>query len=180
MEEIWKDISGYEGLYQVSNLGRVRGLDRILKNRYSSFKYKGCVLKQNKANRYNQVCLSRGNTAKNFAVHRLVAKAFIPNPYNYPCVNHINEDRFDNQANNLEWCTHKYNVNYGTRTKRVSKSMIGVNSKPIIQKDLSGNVIKLWKSGKEIERETGILSSGVCQCCKGYIKTFKGYKWSYE
>ena len=114
MEE-WRDIKGYEGRYQISSEGRVRSLDRIGKNGYS---YKGKILKPRPTKRgYIKANLS----GKIYAVHRLVAQAFIPNPNNYPVVNHKDENPSNNCIENLEWCDVKYNINYGTANKRIAE-----------------------------------------------------------
>lgn len=116
MEEIWKDIKGYEGLYQVSNLGRVKSLD---------YRHKGTskVMSPGKQkNGYLNVGLWSGRKKETKYVHRLVAEAFVPNPNNWPEVNHKDECLTNNVASNLEWCTSEYNANYGTRNQRMSKS----------------------------------------------------------
>ena len=127
MKEIWKDIKGYENLYQVSNLGNVRVLDRHVNSgiKYNNkVKRKGQILKQFlKKNGYLQVVLSNNNTRKYIAVHRLVAETFLQNTHNLPQVNHKDENKLNNCVDNLEWCTAKYNCNYGTRTKRISKKL---------------------------------------------------------
>lgn len=119
MEEIWKDIEGYEGLYQVSNLGRVKSLDRKIDfkdGRYAT--YKGRVLSPKIKNGYKYVVVTQNSKYRTFLVHRLVAKAFLPNPENKPCIDHINTDRTDNRVENLRWCTHKENMwNIKTREK---------------------------------------------------------------
>ncbi len=126
MEEIWRDIAGYEGLYQVSNLGRVKSLERTTK-RFNGFKvceYKdgNKILKQSKNYKgYLFVGLCKNGKEKKYKVHRLVAEAFIDNPNNLPQVNHKNENKECNISNNLEWCTNKYNCNYGTRNERIYK-----------------------------------------------------------
>lgn len=125
MEEIWKEIDGFDGYYMVSNLGNVKSL-----------KYgKERILRQNIAsNGYENVILCANNIRKGFTVHRLVAMAFIPNPDNYPDINHIDEDKTNNCANNLEWCDCKYNNNYGTGNKRRGLSNTnGKLSKPVCQ-----------------------------------------------
>ena len=115
-EEIWRSVIGYEGLYEVSNTGLIRSLDRFVGNRN---RIKGKILSINiKKNGYCSVALFKYGKMKRYLVHRLVAQAFLPNPDNLPMVNHKNEDKSDNRVDNLEWCTAKYNLNYGTRTQR--------------------------------------------------------------
>ena len=116
--EIWKDIKGYEGDYQVSNLGRVRSLDRVqdIPNRWGGVTHrckKGVMLKPCFDGKKNYLHITLKNHSRD--IHRLVAETFIPNPNNYTEVNHKNEDKTDNRVNNLEWCTHKYNNNYGSK-----------------------------------------------------------------
>ena len=120
MEEIWKDIKGYEGLYQVSNLGRVKSLGRWVYKEYRGKRWQGeKILKQIKNKfGYLRVYLYKNRKAKCYAIHRLVAQVFIPNPYNLPQVNHKDEDKSNNRVDNLEWCTSFYNNEYGTRKKR--------------------------------------------------------------
>lgn len=181
MEEKWKDIKNYEGLYQVSNLGRVRSLNHIRKNGKSEnnvYITKGRILKAAIQNvGYMFVVLSKNGKTKGYRVHRLVAEAFIPNPNNYKCVNHKDENKQNNCVNNLEWCTHEYNNNYGTKPMKIAKG----NSKKVNQYDLDGNFIKQWESLMEAERYLKIKKShvGISACCKGKIKTSYGYRWKY-
>lgn len=122
MKEIWKDVKNYEGLYQVSNLGNVKVLDRIVNSAIKNntkVKRKGRMLKQYIKQGYPQVTLTLNNKRKYCNVHRLVAEAFIPNPNNLPQINHIDENKLNNNVDNLEWCTAKYNCNYGTRNSRI-------------------------------------------------------------
>lgn len=116
MEEIWKDIKGYEGKYQVSNLGRIKVL-----NYKRSGQEHIMATKNNKG--YCEIRLAKDGKRKDFIVHRLVAQAFIPNPNNLPQVNHIDENKTNNCVNNLEWCTQAYNNSYGTRLERVSATL---------------------------------------------------------
>lgn len=116
MEEVWKDIKGYEGKYQVSNLGRIKSLS--YRNTGIS---KILVPKINKG--YYEIGLYLNGIRKMFFVHRLVALTFIPNPNNLPQINHIDEDKTNNCVDNLEWCTQAYNNIYGTRLERVSSSL---------------------------------------------------------
>lgn len=123
MEEIWKDIPGYEGYYQVSNIGRVRSLDRVKRD---GIKMKGVIRKPHiDACGYHLVALIKDCKVKNTGIHRLVAMAFIPNPDNLPQVNHIDEVRSHNSVDNLEWCSVAYNQNYGHRKERSSEKLKG-------------------------------------------------------
>lgn len=125
--EIWKDIKGYEGFYQVSNMGRVRSLDRIVVTKNSkTLNYKSELKKPSKdKDGYLIVVLYKDKERKTCRVHRLVAEHFIPNPNNYPQVNHKDETRDNNNVDNLEWCTAKYNNNYGGHNERLSESKKG-------------------------------------------------------
>lgn len=127
MEEVWKDIPGFEGYYQVSNLGKVRSLDRV---KSDGIRMKGRIRKTHLDScGYELVQLRADNRIKHYSVHRLVALAFIPNPNNLPQVNHIDEVRNHNEASNLEWCTVLYNQNYGRRRERASISATGERNK---------------------------------------------------
>lgn len=118
MKEEWRDIKGYEGYYQVSNLGRIRSVKRILCDGKTR---RGAVIKGfPDRNGYYRIVLYKEAKMHRYMVHRLVASTFIDNPHNYPMINHIDEDKSNNTVNNLEWCDCKYNINYGTRTKRAS------------------------------------------------------------
>ena len=122
--ELWKDVKDYEGLYQVSTFGRVRSLDKYIDVKIRNVDK---VLKQGKIlkpvcnkNGYLKVNLCKNGKVKIYSLHRLVAKTFIPNPDNLPCVNHKDEDKTNNYPYNLEWCTHEYNNNYGTHNERIA------------------------------------------------------------
>ena len=125
-EEIWRPVVGYEGLYEVSNTGRVRSLDRYVKCDYERYRlHKGKILSPGKdKDGYLFVVLSCNGKHKTITVHRMVAEAFIPNPYNLPQVNHRNEDKTNNRVDNLEWCNAKYNSNYGSRKDRIRDTAI--------------------------------------------------------
>ena len=176
-KEIWKDILGYEGLYQVSNFGRVRSLDRIVKEKNGKNKFlKGKILKYILVyGGYMVVRLSKNGILKNYYVHRLVAQAFLDNPDNLPQVNHKDENPLNNVVSNLEWVSAKYNCNYGTRNERVAEKL----SKTVLQYDLEGNFIKEWKSIMECGRN-GYIFTSVSKCCLGKQKTHKGYIWKYK
>ena len=124
MKEEWRDIKGYEGLYQVSNLGRVKSLIRGTGNQFRFSKVE-VILKPHLTKKgYFRLSLSKNNKRKSFQVHRLVAEAFIPNPNNYPQVNHKDENKTNNCVDNLEWCTNKYNCNYGNHGEKISKALL--------------------------------------------------------
>lgn len=169
MEEIWKDIKGYEGVYKVSNKGRVKHISK--QNNQENI----CKIYKSNSN-YLTVFLYKTNHQKHVFVHRLVAQAFIENPLNLPCVNHKDENRENNCVENLEWCTHKYNMNYGNVAKKIGAA----NSKPIIQLDLNGNIIKRYSSGMQAQRETGFSNGWIGDCLRGRKKTYKGYIWKYD
>ena len=193
MEEIWKPIKDYEGLYEVSNLGRVKSLnyrgtgkEKILKNIENS---KG----------YFQVGLVKFGKQKVFKVHRLVAEAFIPNPENKPCIDHINTVKSDNRVENLRWVTYKENSNnektlekfkgenhhfFGKHhteetKKKISEAQKGEKgsmygktgekhprSKPVVQIDPNTNEVKVWRSTREAERIGGFCHNAISACCK--------------
>ena len=177
-KEIWKDIEGYKGLYQVSNLGRVKSLDKLKKVRNNGLQpIKEKILR----NRYNEkgysiVCLCKNGEHKDCRVHRLVASAFIPNPNNLPQVNHKDENPKNNCVDNLEWCTAQYNSTYGTRIERITEK----NRIRILQFTKQGEFICKWDSAREIERELGFSHQGIGMCCKGKCKSVYGYKWRYH
>ena len=180
MEE-WRDIAGYEG-YQVSNLGRVRSLDRwIVDKNGLRKKRKGQIIKLLPIPQgYYYVGLSNGKKAR---VNRLVAEAFIPNPDNLPCVNHKNENMKDNRVENLEWCSYSYNLTYGTIRERIrTKTINGKNSKPVLQYDKQGKFIKEYPSINEVKRQLGYDAGTICKCCqnKEYFHTAYGYIWKYK
>ena len=176
MEEIWKDIKDYEGLYQVSNWGRIKRLRRLITNQYNSFYIEEKILKPQK-NRYGYLYINlyKNGIMKHITIHKLVAEAFIDNPDNLPQVNHKDENKTNNIVTNLEWCDRKYNQNYGTRTERVAEKI----SKIVLQYDLEGNFIKEWKSTAECGRN-GFNQGAVAACCRGKRKTYKGFIWKYK
>lgn len=169
MIEIWKDIEGYEGVYQISSLGRVRSLNY---NHTGEIKI---IKLQDNGKGYLRAHLHKNNKTKKYMVHRLVAQAFIPNPDNLPFINHKDENSHNNTLNNLEWCTHEYNINYGTRTKKANQS----KSKKILQFDSEGNFIKLWDSIKSASENLCTSHSSIVACLKGKYKLSYVSIWKY-
>ncbi|WP_304610373.1 NUMOD4 domain-containing protein [Muribaculum intestinale] len=173
-QEIWKDVVGYEGLYKVSNHGRVMSFC----NRKTPL-----VLKQrNSVWGYPTVCLCKGKKHhKTIVVHRLVAKAFIPNPNNFRVVNHKDEDKTNNNVNNLEWCTHEYNCAYGTARYRIGKAHINhpKMSKRVAQQNPEGELIRVFPSIREACRKLGINNGNLTEALKGKRRTCGGYVWKY-
>lgn len=169
MEEIWKDIKGYEG-YLISSRGNVFS------------KYSNRILKPIKRHlNHLMICLFKDGISYNFFIHRLVAEAFIPNPDNLSCVNHKDENPLNNNVDNLEWCSYQYNNTYGTRIERAKiKLTNGKKSKLVLQYDMNGNIIKEWPSSREIERELGISHKNISFCCSGKYKQAGGYIWRYK
>ena len=166
-EEIWCQIKGYEGQYQVSDKGRVISLkfgnERILK-----------PIRVPKG--YLMVNLCKNGEKNKCYVHRLVAQAFIPNPDNLPQVNHKDENKENNYVQNLEWCSDKYNINYGTRTKRQAEKL----SKPILQYTKSGKLVREWKSTHDVERNLGYFHSYISYCCTGKCKSAYNFIWKFK
>ena len=159
-EEVWKDVEGYEGLYQVSNFGKVYSLPRA--------KAKGGVLKPQINKGYERVILLKERKIETFSVHRLVATHFIENPNKYEVINHIDENKANNFVDNLEWCTQAENLQKFTGKGK------------ILQYDLNNQLIKIWNSSSEAQNTGEYDSSAIIKCCKGKRKTHKKSIWKYE
>lgn len=176
--EVWKDVKGYEENYQVSNYGKIRSKDRYLRVCGGGYRFvKGIPIKtMTYTNGYIGVGLYKNGKHKMKLVHRLVAESFIPNPDNYPQINHKDENITNNHLENLEWCTAKYNANYGTRNERMIKDS---SLKAVIMCSTDGLELKYFKSLGEASRETGFDISAIIRACKGKQKTSYGYIWKY-
>lgn len=195
MEEIWIDIKGYEGLYKVSNLGKIKSLDKQMmvygfqKEPIKTIR-KGKILKPRITRYgYEKVLLTKNNKSKNYFVHRLVAISFIENPNNYNEVNHIDGNKRNNNILNLEWCTHSQNMKHcfdNKLRKNNAKPMLGLTyennplSKKVYQYDLDMNFIKEWGSIREASESIGVDASNISKCCNGHAKTCKGFIWKTE
>ena len=163
--EIWKDIPEYENLYQASNLGRIKSL--ISKNKI----LKGHLNKKG----YIRISLYRNGISKTYQVHRLVALTFLENPNNYPVINHKDENKQNNSVENLEWCTVKYNTNYGNGIKK----QVNKRKRKIIQYDKNGKYIKTWDGLCDAEYELEITRKNIHKCCNNKRKTAGGFVWKY-
>ena len=159
--ETFVKVVGFEK-YEVSNLGKIRNIKsgKILKPWLHN-------------NGYLMHCLYKNNKSKNLLLHRIVATAFIDNPEEKPCVNHIDENKLNNDLSNLEWCTVRENNVHGTRIKRAAEKL----SQKVIQLDLDDNVLNEFESMKQAERETGVFASHIGASCNGKRKSAGGYKW---
>ena len=180
--ETWKDIRGYEGLYEISDLGRIRSLGRVCnaKGNSTSIKKSRILVQEITVYGYCRVRLfSLDGKGKHYAVHRLVTQTFLGDIEGME-INHKNEIKTDNRVINLEIVTSKENCNYGTRNKRLSEANQKNKAlwcKPVIQKDLDGNVIAEFSSRLEAERVTGVDNRHISNCCKGTRKTAGGFIW---
>ena len=148
--EVWKDIKGYEGTYQVSSYGRVRSKNGIRKPQRDKYGY-------------YQIGLHKNGNRKFFKVHRLVAQAFIPNINNFPQINHKDEDKSNNKVNNLEWCTNKYNMNYGTRNEKAGNS--------ISKKVICVTTGEKFSSAKKAGEKYNVDQSSIAKNCRNKLKT---------
>ena len=173
MSEEWRDVVGYEGLYRVSDQGRVKSLER--KNNYGRTVKERFLKPITDRYGYLIVCLCAGGKQKMFKVHRLVCQAFHENPENKLCVNHIDENKTNNAASNLEWSTYEENNNHGTHKERVAKSL----SKPVAQCTKEGGLVKTWSSLTEIGKQTGFSIGNISQVTNGNRKQAYGFIWKY-
>lgn len=183
MQEVWKDVKGYEGIYQVSNLGNVYSLPRISKQgHFLKGKMLSIHIKRNKPRRATHcsprrvVSLSTDTgLVKQYLVYRLVAEAFIPNPNNLPEINHIDENSLNDVVTNLEWCTRQYNANYGNCIEKVQSQ----RRKKVLMFSIDGKLLKKFNSCKEAQEFLGVRCN-ISGACKGKYKIMKGYIWRYE
>ena len=186
MEEIWKDVEGYEGIYEVSNLGRVRSLDHKARHvsrmgREFEVTYKGRIRKLwANENGYLFATFKDNGKLKTYRVHRLVAEVFIPNPDNLPFINHKDENPSNNRVDNLEWCTHEYNVRYGTTIMRIRDTQLK-RANAVLQLDMEGNVLGKFMSLERAAEAMGCSTQLIKRVCdnKPHCHTAKGYRWQW-
>lgn len=183
MKEIWRDVVGYEGLYQVSSIGRARSLPRMTKKGIRG----GKILKPwLSGSGYLMVWLYNNTGRQEFLVHRLVGTVFADmvgwaedakgRPFEELQINHKNEfEKTNNHISNLEWITREGNLKYGTRTERIAKAL----SKPVAQKTKDGELVKIWSSLHEIQRQTGWNCGNISACCSDKRKSAYGSIWEY-
>lgn len=178
MQEIWKDIPNYEGLYQISNLGNVKSLERIVThNKYGTAHIKEKLLRpRDDSKGYGRVVLYKNNKKKQFKIHRLVAETFLPNKSNKSAVNHIDGNKKNNNVNNLEWCTIKEN-----NIHAFENGLNSIKMRAVYQMDLEGNVINEFKSLCDASKFLNKQSHhNIMYCCNGKTHTAYGYKWKYK
>jgi hypothetical protein len=173
--EIWKEVAGYEGLYAVSNKGR------LLCHNYHSTNTDGIIKPYMNENGYCRYTLCKNNKTRRFYAHRLVANAFIENPFDYPCINHKDENPYNNDAENLEWCTYKYNNNYGNHNKNISGKMRNrpEMSRRVAQFTMDGVLVSIYQSSQEAQRNGVFWATGIRNCAEGKYKQHKGYVFKY-
>lgn len=180
MKEEWKDIPGYEGMYQVSSFGKVKSLDRDIAMHPPQCRrnIKGKIMKLYTKDGYKRVCIAKNGKQRKYWVHRLVAMAFVPNPNNLPEINHIDENPANNCVGNLEWCDRLRNIHHGTRTARMAVSQ-GCS---VEQLTFQGDVINEFYSFHEAARAIGerASASAICAVCRGRLKSYYGFKWRYK
>lgn len=180
MREVWKDISGYEGIYQASSYGRIKSLGGHRSNGYYK---KEKIMKFYKTyNGYYRVGLSKNGESKGLFVHRIIATTFIPNPNSLRDVNHKDENKINNNIENLEWLSHQDNINYGSRKRRMmsnkewQRKTMQETSIPVYSVSPDGK-IEHWYSQHEAARQLGLQQSCISGCLRGKQKTTGGYKF---
>lgn len=169
---MWKEIEGYEGYYAINESGEVKSLARIVKNNGHDHRVKERIRKVTNTGSYPVVSLRKNGILKVWPIHILLAKAFIPNPNNYPCVNHIDGDKTNYNVENLEWCTYSYN-----NAHALANNLRSPRGTSVVQYDLDGNFIAEYKSAAEAARSVGTTTAMICHCTNHRCKTASGFIW---
>ena len=179
--EEWRPIAGYEGIYEVSNMGRIKSLDRVISqtNRYGTqtdHVYKGKILKESVGNNgYLHIDLHKDGKTKRVLIHRLVASHFLEKQDGADVINHLDCNKENNSVPNLEWCTQSHNIKYayeqGTKTPP--------HMQKVAQYGENGSLIRIWDSIAEASRELGLKASNIGKVCRGQRHQTGGYKWQY-
>jgi hypothetical protein len=184
-EETWKDIPNYEGIYQASSYGRIKSCARVIHYK------KGKIIHRKERflslikgfGQYLTVGLFKNNHHITYNVHYLIAITFIENPNSLPCVNHKDENKYNNKVDNLEWCTYSYNTKYnnGMRKRIDTRNLKNTHGreKKVYQYDSKGNLIKIWDSVSSVEKELGFKKTNISSCCLNKKSQAYGYKWLY-
>jgi len=181
-EEIWKDVPGYEGVYQASTLGQIRSMDMHIPIRGGLQLRRGRILKPIvNIDGYYTVMLCIYRKRKIWRVHKLVGITFIPNPQGFKIINHKNEIKTDNRACNLEWCDTRYNINYGDRTAkaRAARKLNKRGFKPVVQMSMDGSLLNVYESVASAARLTGCHQGAISNCCIGRAKSSGNYRWRF-
>ena len=194
--ETWKDIPNYEDIYEISTRGYIKSISRWRDNGKSGYLQKEKYMTPHVTKKgYLAIDLYKDKKRKKYLVHRLIAETFIPNPNNYPCVNHKDGNKLNNDINNLEWCTQQYNMKEAARLGLLNlwcDKLFGKDhpnykfrgkwktQKPIYQFDINGVFIKRYNSSQEANRETDINASHISECCNNKRKTAGGFIWKFE
>ena len=180
MREEWRPLEGWERLYEISNRGDVKSVERTVRNGKGYRIVAERILKASKnSGGYLQVHLSKDGKGKFYLVHRLVAEVFLDNPMGYTEVNHLDEDKTNNCADNLEWCSRSYNLSYNDRAKKAGKKAGKKLSKPVIAIDVRTGLIIEFASAQEASRQIGINHGNICACCNGKRNSAGNFYWMY-
>lgn len=184
VEEIWRPVKGYEGLYEVSNFSRVKALarHRVVRRKnkvFTQYFEEKTLIPQLSSNGRYQFNLAKDGKQKSIARAIIVAKAWVDGYQEGYEVNHKDENEKNDSIDNLEWCTHLYNMRYGTRTKRAITNMVAKKGRKVVAKTKDGAIVGVFNTIADACRKYGCVSTNVSKCCSGKIKSLVGLKWEY-